>query len=197
MTVFNEQAKKPETEGTWFPFVKSHFDKKKNDELLKRLGALAMKAVAENRSLNAEELVEEGRLKKEIEATIVFDDPEEGAAEFCIRSLIPYFTELMKARKKKYQFVLNTATRAMERVGFYEELTAEDQQKESDNAVDYAITGVRNANIELTRENKLKLVAGSIRREGADEKEFDRFFGRCIKLIADLQAQEAEATEKN
>jgi hypothetical protein len=124
----------------------------------------------------------------------VFDDPEEGAAEFCFRSMIPYFVEKMKSRKRKFEFVLNPSTRAMERVSYYPDLTAEEQQKETDDAADYAITGMQNAfwgkdkPIECTRENKLKLMK---------DEQFDRFFGRYIKLIAELEASGAEATEKN
>ena len=156
MTVFNEQAKKPETEGTWFKFQTSHFDKDKKE--------------------------------------FVFDDPEEGAAEFCFRSMIPYFVEKMKSRKRKFEFVLNPSTRAMERVSYYPDLTAEEQQKETDDAADYAITGIKNAKwadgkpIECTRENKLKLMK---------DEQFDRFFGRCIKLITEMAASEAEVAAKN
>jgi hypothetical protein len=124
----------------------------------------------------------------------VFDPPADDAAEFCVRSLIPFFTERMKARKKKSEFIFNPSTRAMERVSYYPDLTPEEVQKEQEDAWDYLIIGVKNATwadgtpIECNRADKVKLMK---------IEQFDLFIGHCLKVLATGEKNEAEVAEKN
>lgn len=124
----------------------------------------------------------------------VFDDPEPDAAEFCFRSMIPFFTERLKARKRVVEHVLNPQTRAMERISYYPDPTPEEQKKEQADAQDYMITGIRKAfwgegkPVEMTREDKLKLFL---------DPQFDRFAGKCLVERAKAEQQEAEVTQKN
>jgi hypothetical protein len=83
----------------------------------------------------------------------------------------------------------------MERVGYYPDLSYEETKKERDDALDYAITGIRNAkwaegtDIECTRDNKLKL-----RKIPA----FDRFLGRVWQILDSAGVKDKEAeSEKN
>ncbi len=123
----------------------------------------------------------------------VYDEPKEGAAEFRIRSMASFYEERRKGRKKRYQMVVNPSNRAMERVGYYEDLTAEEEQQERDDAWDYAITGMKNAffgdePIECTKANKLRLVKVPV---------FIRYIQRVFELINDSGAKAKEAAEKN
>ena len=125
---------------------------------------------------------------------IVYDVPEEGAAEFRIRSMQPFFEERRKGRKKESKMVVNPTTRAMERVTWWEDLPDDEAQKEADDAWDYAITGIKNAfaspgvPIECTRENKLKLIRMPI---------FLRFVTRVFMIINDAGVKQKEDSEKN
>ena len=127
---------------------------------------------------------------------IVYDKPEKGAAEFRIRSMGPFWEERQKGRKIQYQWVLNTATRAMERRPFNEELNGDEAAKENEDAWDYAITGIKNAftdlkkkvPIECTRENKLKLIRMPV---------FVRFITRVFMMLNEAGVKQREAAEKN
>lgn len=134
---------------------------------------------------------------------VIYDDPLPGAAEFRIRNLIPFFTERRNKRKRTHQMVLNTATKQMERVSFYEDLPAADAKKEQEDSWDYAITGMKNARweesgpeMECTRENKIKLMNSSSAHDPTD-KEFDRFLARCLFLLAGIEKKDEEKAEKN
>ena len=124
----------------------------------------------------------------------IFDEPEEGAAEFRIRGMSSFFEEQRKDRKKEYKMVLNTATRSMERSGYYLDLSFDEQKKENDDALDYAITGIKNAfaadetPLECTRENKLAL---------SEIPVFNRFIWRVFELISNTGIAQKEATAKN
>ena len=73
-------------------------------------------------------------------------------------------------------------------------MTAEEEQKERDDAFDYSIVDLKDfydsnkKPIECTRENKLKLVALPV---------FDRFMARCIMIQQDAKGKHVEVTEKN
>ena len=126
---------------------------------------------------------------------IVYDPPEKDAAEFRIRSMGPFWDERRKDRKKEYKMVLNPGNRQMERVGYYDDLPPDQAQKENDDAWDYAITGIRNAesapgvNIECNRENKLKFIN---RVPG-----FLRFISRVFVIMSEAGVRQKEASEKN
>jgi len=125
---------------------------------------------------------------------IVYDKPEEGAAEFRIRSMGPFWEERRKGRKRQYKMALNTATRAMDRVGYYEDLEGEEAAKENEDAWDYAITGMNKAfsapgvPIECTRESKLKLIRIPV---------FVRFITRAFITLNESGVKQKEDAEKN
>ena len=127
---------------------------------------------------------------------IVYDKPEKGAAEFRIRSMGLFWEERRKGRKKEYRMVLNPVTRAMERVGYFDDLPEEEAAKENEDAWDYAITGIKNAftdlkkkvPIECTRENKLKLIRMPV---------FVRFITRVFMMLNEAGVKQREAAEKN
>lgn len=125
---------------------------------------------------------------------VIYDEPEEGAAEFRIRSMAPFWEERLSGRKKEHKFVQNPTTRAMERVSWPEELPADEAKKENEDSWDYAITGIKNAfsapgvSIECTRENKLKLLKMSV---------FVRFINRVFQIISETEVKRKEDSEKN
>ena len=125
---------------------------------------------------------------------IVYDKPEKGAAEFRIRLMGPFFEERRKGRKKEHKMVLNTITKAMERVSWFEDLPDDEAEKENGDAWDYAITGMKNAfsapkvEIECNRENKLKMV---------DMPVFLRFINRVFVILSEAGVKQKDASEKN
>jgi len=125
---------------------------------------------------------------------VVYDKAKDGAAEFRIRPMTTYWEQRRKGRKKEYKMVLNPGTRAMERVGYYDDLPEDEAQKENDDAWDYAITGIRNAfsapgvSIECTRENKLKLIK---------IPSFNRFITRVFIMLNEAGIKREEDAEKN
>ena len=124
---------------------------------------------------------------------IVYDKPEKGAAEFRIRSMGPFWEERRKGRKKEHKMVLNPATRAMERVSYYENLPEDEAAKENEDAWDYAITGMNKAfsapkvPIECTRESKLKLIRMPV---------FVRFITRVFMTLNESGVKQQEAEKK-
>ena len=125
---------------------------------------------------------------------IIYEKPEDGAAEFRIRGMGRFFEERQKDRKKEYKMVLNPSTRAMERVGWFEDLPPAEAKKESDDAWDYAITGMKDAfsgpgvAMECTMENKLKLLRMPV---------FLRYIQKVFQILSDAGIKRAEAVEKN
>lgn len=125
---------------------------------------------------------------------VIYNKPEEGAAEFRIRSMQPFWEKRMEGRKKQHKFVSNPISRQMERVAWVEELPPEEARKENDDAWDYAITGIRNAFsapdvlIECTRENKLKFIELPV---------FVRFINRVFQIISEAGVKHQESLEKN
>ena len=124
----------------------------------------------------------------------IYDLPIEGAAEFRIRSMAPFFEEKRKGRKKEFKMVVNPSTRQMERVGYYPDLPPDVEAKENDDAWDYAITGMKNAfsapgvKLECARENKLALIAIPA---------FLRFMFRVFEIVSNTGAKASEEAEKN
>jgi hypothetical protein len=126
---------------------------------------------------------------------IIYDSPVDGSAEFCFRSLVPFWEERQKGRQKEYKMVVNPLTRAMDRVGYYPDLSFDEAKRERDNSWDYAITGMKFARwtedgpeMDCTRENKLKLVKNS---------SFLRFANRVLQLLHDTGVKKKEDAEKN
>lgn len=126
---------------------------------------------------------------------VVYDEPKADAATFFLRSMAPKVEEFQGKRKRKYEWVLNTQSRSMERVGYFEELSPEESRKQTDDLWDYVITGWDDKAllpdgkpIPVTRENKLRLMKLPV---------FDRFVARCLQLMASSGVKQAEAAEAN
>ena len=123
---------------------------------------------------------------------ITYDDPKPGTGRVCLRDMGPFYREKQRNRKKKYQFVRNPGSRAMEQVELLQ--SPEEDAQEREDAFDYAITDFENffdANgkaIKCTRENKLKLLAVPV---------FDRFIARCFELQQNASKIQAKVAEKN
>jgi len=125
---------------------------------------------------------------------IVYDDPKPNAGRVRIRSLTPIIEQKQEGKKRSFAFVLNPQTRAMERVGYFEEVSLEQAKNERDDVWDYAITGfeglydAKGNEIACTRENKLKLMAIPM---------FDRYVGKCLRMLSDAGVVAKEEQGKN
>ncbi len=125
---------------------------------------------------------------------ITYDDPipETGKARF--RSSAQFVRDKIAKRAKESEYVLNTASRAMERNTYYKDMTPEEEQKERDDAIDHSITGLKDFYdmegnpIECTRENKLLLILAPV---------FDRFMARCLELQLNAKTARVKVAEKN
>jgi hypothetical protein len=122
-------------------------------------------------------------------------EPTVEDAKVRIRSIAPFVEERFSKKKRTFEFVLNPKTRAMERVGFYPEQTAEEARAERDDLWDYAIVdfeGFKDSKtgevIPCTRDNKLKLMKVPV---------FDRFVARCQQLLSSAGIKDREDAEKN
>ncbi len=187
MTVFKQEEEKPIDRSAWFQFRTSRKDKAVSDQI----EVLQKGATIESREFTAEE---QKQFVESVGKLFIFDDPQEGAAEFQIRRAVYFFLERNEQRTKKHQFVLNPTTRAMEHVSYYPELTVAEKKKEADDMYDYAIVGIRGATweggkeIECNRENKLKLMK---------DEQFSRFVQHCMNTLLEAEKAEAEQTAKN
>ena len=127
-------------------------------------------------------------------AKYVFDKPGPKAPRFRFRSPTPFYIDRRKKRQRAHEFALNPKTMAMERVAYFKDLTAEEEQQESDDMRDYVLTGIEGAvweskkEIACTRENKLKLFLND---------NFNRFAGRCIAMLSGIETDAEERSEKN
>ena len=126
---------------------------------------------------------------------ITYHDPKpEEKTRVCIRSINPVFEKQISERKKKYEHVLNPETGKMERIGFYEDLTAEQAKEQNNDVWDHAIvdwqqiTDKTGKEIPCTRENKLKLM---------EIPAFDRFVARCLEILQDATTNAQAAEAKN
>lgn len=125
---------------------------------------------------------------------ITYHDPKPDAEEFCIRSMTEFYEERRKNRKKEYKMVHNPINRQMERVGYYADISPEDEKKESEDAWDYAITGWKNVcsapgkEIVCNRENKLKFIKIPM---------FMRYVTRVFQILNGEAIKAKEEIEKN
>jgi len=124
----------------------------------------------------------------------VYEEPVKDA-RVQIRSIAPFIEERMAKRKKAFEHVYNPKTRSMERMGFFPDLSPEEQKAERDDLWDYAIVALENFKdaktgkvITCTRENKLALMKLPV---------FDRFVARCQQLISSAGVKEKEEAVKN
>jgi len=121
--------------------------------------------------------------------------PAEDAGSVCLRiAPVDVIEEIRtKTRKHVKAIVLNTASKAMERIE-YDDQTPEQRKEENRLVMDYAIqdwTGILDKDgneIPCTSENKQKLMA---------IPQFARFVGRCLQLIIGANAVSEEAATKN
>ena len=125
---------------------------------------------------------------------VEYHDPVEGAGRACIRPMAPFWESRQAQKEKKSEFVLNPKTRAMERVEYFKEQTAQEEIEERNDAFDYGIIEFENfydgkgSLYECTRENKLWLIHIPV---------FDRFIARCFELQQNAKTARTEALEKN
>lgn len=122
-------------------------------------------------------------------------DPPATDARVRVRRTDPFWKERGAKRERIAEYVHNPKTRSMERISYLKEQTVAEAQQDTDDAIDYAITGLENFKdkrsgkvLVCDRETKLALV-----RIPA----FDRFIGRCLRLLEGAEAKQQEESEKN
>lgn len=122
-------------------------------------------------------------------------DPPASDARARIRSIVPFVEERAAKRQRVFEHVYNPKTRAMERIGFYSDLSPEQAKAEREDMIDYTITGLENfkdsatgKEIACTRENKILLMRNPV---------FDRFVARCWQLLGASRIAAKEEAEKN
>jgi len=125
---------------------------------------------------------------------IEYGKPVKGArAE--IRSITPFYEELMAAKKPSIERVINSKTHKMDRIEFYPAQTVEEIKAERGDAWDYAIVNFEGFKdkaaqkvLECTRENKIAMMKNPV---------FDRFVARCLQILGESGVQEKETKAKN
>ena len=125
---------------------------------------------------------------------IDYDEPEEGAGRFCLRSMNPFVEEFYAKRKNEAEFVLNKKTRAMERVTYSKDLTHVERKKFQEEMWDYVIINWENLldksgnSIPCTKENKVKLMSIPV---------IDRFVAKCLKTLSDDAVKQSQDLTEN
>ena len=122
-------------------------------------------------------------------------DPPATDARVRVRRTEAFWRERNAKRERVAEHVFNPKSRSMERISYLKEQTVSETQADVDDAMDFAITGLENFKdkgsgkvIECTRENKLTLMK---------YPPFDRFVGRCLRLLEGAEAKQKEESEKN
>jgi len=126
---------------------------------------------------------------------IVYLEPEDDG-EVLIRSIEPFVEKLLKAKKRnRTQIVHNPKQHRMEPVEVPEDVSIEQQIKETEDMYDYAIMDYKNLTnkknktvIEVTRENKIKLMNIPV---------FNRFFDGCQRILkgeSELKEKKSQKT---
>lgn len=123
-------------------------------------------------------------------------EPKEGAGEVCIRVMDADVMKGIKAKTSKVveKFILNTRSKAMERVQ-YEDQTPDQREEESQLVWDYVIQDWRsildkNGNeIPCTSENKKLIMRKSL--------QFVWFAARCLHLVTRTNIDKSEEAGKN
>jgi len=117
---------------------------------------------------------------------IIWDEPMKDSsgnpiASMRVRLVAPFYEERVGKRGRIVEHVHNPKTRSMERVVSLKELSMEEVRQERDDAIDYAITGLKGFRdkatkklLECTRENKLAMIKSPL---------VDRFFGYCQEQL--------------
>ena len=123
-------------------------------------------------------------------------EPKEDAGEVCIRAMDADVMKDIKSKTSKLveKIVLNTKSKAMERIQ-YEEQTPDQKEQESEMVWDYVIQDWRgildkNGNeIPCTSLNKRLIMKKSL--------QFVWFAARCLHLVTRTNVEKAEGAEKN
>lgn len=125
----------------------------------------------------------------------VFDDPLPDAGTFFIRPIGAKLEAIQSRRKRVFENVVNPKTRAMERIAYFPERTAEEIKAENRELWDYCITGwddkvldSKGNPVPVTVEAKEKLM---------EIPAFDRFVARCFRLLAESAVKTEKSLEKN
>lgn len=131
---------------------------------------------------------------------IVWDDPVMGddgkpVAALRIRSMTPYYEAQIPKRGRIIEHVHNPKSRSMERVVSIKELPMDEITKERENAIDYAITGIKGFRdkatkkfLECTRENKIAMLKSPA---------IDRFFAYCQERLGQIGVEQNKAEAEN
>jgi len=122
----------------------------------------------------------------------VFEEPAD-AARVRVRRYHTFLQEKVYGRKRSVEHVYNPKTKAMERITYYDDRSPEETKKIDADIWDYAITGFegfasKGKIIECTRENKVKMM---------EDPAFNRFIGRCLRILEGAEARRQEEVEKN
>jgi hypothetical protein len=133
---------------------------------------------------------------KDDAGNVKYDDPLPGAAEFRIRSTKKFYDERIAGRKKESAMVQNTKTHQMERVTWLKDQTMEEVLAEYDDAIDFAITGVKAAFWDEKREVPIK-GARADKLKLKDFAVFDRFLKRVWQIIEEQEVIDSAVLEKN
>jgi len=131
---------------------------------------------------------------------IVWDDPvldDKGSpiASLRVRLMALFYEERIAKRGRVVEHIFNPKTRAMERVVSLKELSMDEIRSERDDAIDYAITGIKGFRdkttkkpLECTRINKLAMLRSPA---------IDRFFGYCQDRLSQSTVEEKKAEAEN
>jgi len=131
---------------------------------------------------------------------IIWDDPivdDKGnpIASLRIRLMTPFYEERFAKRSRVTEHVFNPKTRAMERVTSLKELSMDEIRSERDDAIDYAITGIKGFRdkatqkpLPLTRDNKLAMLKTPA---------IDRFFAYCQERLSQSMVEQKVAEAEN
>ena len=125
---------------------------------------------------------------------IVWDDPIEGV-EVQIRSWKKFFEDIYASRERIVEWKINPKTHQNERHSNFKDLTPAELKQQKDDAIDFAITGLKGWKdkktkqvIQCNRANKIALMAKDF---------FDRFFADCQQAIDSRSVEQVKVAEKN
>lgn len=126
---------------------------------------------------------------------IDYDDPVKNGPWMTLRPPGPFWEKRLKTRKKKVEHVLNPKTRQMERISYYPELPADEDQAEREDLWDYCIVDfggfkdpATKADIKPTKKNKVAMVRVPV---------IDRFVSRCFQIMAEAKVEQQEKETGN
>lgn len=125
-----------------------------------------------------------------------YDDPLPDAAEFRIRTTKKFYDDRILKRKRESQMVINPKTRQMEKVTSFKEQTVEEILEERADAIDYAITGIKNAFWD--KERKVPVQCNKADKNKLNDiSVFSRFLTRVWQIIEEQEVANLKVQEKN